>query len=104
MVAAKTNASSQNAARRGTAGLLRSAGGTLRRSAQGRSGMRPGACTAGASPCLVIVTERSSVMPNLLLAWFDYLRRSQGFPVGAGGHRGQRSCMTPARPRGKITT
>src|SRR5690348_14658462 len=84
--------------------------------------MRPGTCTAGASPCLVIVTERSAVMPNLLLAWLDYLRRSHGFPVGAGGHRGQRSCMTPAnqtrritatchragaeltRPRGKITT
>src|ERR1700730_18542399 len=76
MVAAKTNASSQNATRRGTAGLLPSAPGDWsRQSAQGWSGMRTGACTAGTSSCLVIVTERSSVMPNLLLARFDYLRR-----------------------------
>ena len=57
MVAVKTNASSQNATRRGTASLLRPAAGDWsRQSMQGWSGMRPGAGTAGASPGLIIVT------------------------------------------------
>ncbi len=57
MVAAKTNASSQNATRRGAVGLLRSAAGDWsRQSTQGWSAMRLGARTAGASPCLIIVS------------------------------------------------